>query len=204
MSSETEIRARVIEYAAWKFASNGIKGRTMDELAEQLGMSKRTLYELFRDKKSLVKECLAFFEEMKKSMSRKVFAESSNAFEALLKIYKANLEGMQRVDKKFIEDIKKYFPEINKEREKAKALHLKKSSEIFKKGMDEGFIVKDFDPNNLSLLLAEEMELIFSAQQFNTSKTHFMEAYKTLCLIFFRGIATSKGIEMMEKIMSEK
>ncbi|HOU69155.1 MAG TPA: TetR/AcrR family transcriptional regulator, partial [Paludibacteraceae bacterium] len=50
--TETDIRARVIEHAAKKFAANGIKSITMDEIAEQLGMSKRTLYELFKDKKN--------------------------------------------------------------------------------------------------------------------------------------------------------
>ncbi|HPH63659.1 MAG TPA: TetR/AcrR family transcriptional regulator [Paludibacteraceae bacterium] len=112
MSTETDIRARVIEHAAKKFAANGIKSITMDEIAEQLGMSKRTLYELFKDKKNLVTECLYYFENLAKESQKKIFRETDNTFEAIVLSFKSNLEGFQQIDKKFLEDIKKYFPDI--------------------------------------------------------------------------------------------
>ncbi len=98
----------------------------MDEIAEQLGMSKRTLYELFKDKKNLVTECLYYFENLAKESQKKIFRETDNTFEAIVLSFKSNLEGFQQIDKKFLEDIKKYFPDINKQWEKSKNLHIEK------------------------------------------------------------------------------
>ena len=201
MSTETDIRARVIEHAAKKFVANGIKSITMDEIAEQLGMSKRTLYELFKDKKNLVTECLYYFENLAKESQKKIFRETDNTFEAIILSFKSNLEGFQQIDKKFLEDIKKYFPDINKQWEKSKNLHIEKNAGYFIKSMEEGYVVKDFNPNTISLLFYEEVEMVINAQLFNSSKIHFMEIYRTMCIIFFRGIATSKGLEVIENLL---
>jgi len=67
--------------------------------------------------------------------------------------------------------------------------------------MEEGYVVKDFNPNTISLLFYEEVEMVINAQLFNSSKIHFMEIYRTMCIIFFRGIATSKGLEVIENLL---
>lgn len=201
MSTETDIRAKVIEHAAKKFAAYGIKSITMDEIAEQLGMSKRTLYELFKDKKKLVTECLYYFENLAKESQKKIFRETENTFEAIILSFKSNLEGFQQIDKKFLEDIKKYFPDINKQWEKSKNLHIEKNAGYFIKSMEEGYVVKDFNPSTISLLFYEEVEMVINAQLFHSSKIHFMEIYRTMCIIFFRGIATSKGLEVIENLL---
>ena len=60
-----DTRTKIIGKAAALFVESGIKGITMDELAEHLGMSKRTIYEHFADKKELVKECVIFIDNKK-------------------------------------------------------------------------------------------------------------------------------------------
>ena len=52
--STTSQRERIIEHAMEMFATQGIKSVRMDDIASQLGMSKRTLYELFGDKEELL------------------------------------------------------------------------------------------------------------------------------------------------------
>ncbi len=51
--------------------------------------------------------------------------------------------------------------------------------------MEEGYVVKDFNPNTISLLFYEEVEMVINAQLFNSSKIHFMEIYRTMYIIFF-------------------
>ena len=53
-----ELRERIIDTALNSFATHGIKSITMDDIAAALGISKRTLYEVFADKESLLKECI--------------------------------------------------------------------------------------------------------------------------------------------------
>ncbi len=56
--SKLELRERIVELALDSFATHGIKSITMDEIATTLGISKRTLYEVFPDKETLLLECL--------------------------------------------------------------------------------------------------------------------------------------------------
>ena len=56
----------------------------MDMLANQLGISKRTIYEIFRDKDELLRGVLKFMGEKQQELIKKVFDESENVVEAIL------------------------------------------------------------------------------------------------------------------------
>lgn len=57
-ASRSELRERIIQTVVKAFSTHGIKSITMDDIAASLGISKRTLYEVFSDKKSLLEECI--------------------------------------------------------------------------------------------------------------------------------------------------
>lgn len=52
------LRDKIVKKATESFRTYGIKGITMDEIAASLGISKRTLYEVFQDKEALLQECV--------------------------------------------------------------------------------------------------------------------------------------------------
>ena len=60
----TELQQRIIKQATRMFFCNGIKSVTMDMIASQLGISKRTLYENFKEKNEFVDLCNAFVQRM--------------------------------------------------------------------------------------------------------------------------------------------
>lgn len=75
-SSRAELRERIVETAMNAFTSHGIKSITMDDIAASLGISKRTLYEVFSDKESLLKEGILRYKRIgsdifKKSMKHR-------------------------------------------------------------------------------------------------------------------------------------
>lgn len=199
---EIGTRERIIEHAAWQFLDNGIKNITMDELAEQLGMSKRTIYEFFKDKKELVMESMNFLTKKRSAIHKEVYETAENSFDALLKLYKANQEGLIKISRKFADDLKKYFPEANQNREESKKKIHDGLLITFQKAMDEGFILKSLNPSVLSYLLTEEIFYILDENQFK-DKLKFMEIYETMCLTFFRGIATNKGREIINRYFDE-
>ena len=59
---DANVKERVIKTAANLFVRHGIKAITMDYIAGQMGMSKRTLYENFKDKDSLLLSCIYYLE----------------------------------------------------------------------------------------------------------------------------------------------
>ncbi len=195
---DAEVKDRIIEGASTLFAENGIKSITMDELAQYLGMSKRTIYEYFKDKESLVNECMLHIEHTQDQKMKEIFDLSENMFEALIKMYQESLVKMQVISKKFIEDIKKYFPEIRQRHEQKKEERICLSVCFFQKGIDEGLIRDELNPEILSILISTEMELLFNGNFSVSTKFSFFDVYKTLFITFLRGIATAKGLAIMD------
>lgn len=190
-------RDRIIEHVAWQFLNNGIKNITMDEIAEQLGMSKRTIYEHFRDKKELVMESMNFFKRRKDAERKRIFQTAENSFAALLCFYKVNRESLFKVSHKFFDDIKKYFPEVNKSHEEAREMTISALTRIFAQAMEEGYVIDSLDPAILAYLFTDELNTVFDRSK--KASFQFADLYDTVCLTFFRGISTEKGLGMIEK-----
>ena len=84
ISNRVELRDRIIVKATEAFTSHGIKSITMDDIATSLGISKRTLYEVFEDKETLLKEVILKNEEDKNEFLENLLAESTNVLEVIL------------------------------------------------------------------------------------------------------------------------
>ena len=82
-----ELQARIIKQATRMFMCNGIKSVTMDMIASQLGISKLTLYENFKDKDELVFACLDKDEQGRKARLNTYFDNRKNVIDLLLNIY---------------------------------------------------------------------------------------------------------------------
>ena len=198
---DSEIKDRIIESATSLFTENGIKGITMDDLAQYMGMSKRTIYEYFRDKRELISECVLQMEYSQDQKTRQIFDQSENMFEALMNMYRESVIKMQKINKKFIDDIKKYFPEIKRRHDRKKEEGIRKSIQFFQEGINEGLIRSELNPEILSILVSEEIELLFNGKNLFATKFSFLDIYKTLFITFLRGIATSKGLAIIDDFM---
>jgi AcrR family transcriptional regulator len=76
-------RERIIEGAAELFKTYVIRSVTMDSLAGQLGMSKRTIYEVFSDKDELLIGVLSWMAEKQKGLVKRIIDESENSINAI-------------------------------------------------------------------------------------------------------------------------
>ncbi len=201
---DSEVKDKIIERATSLFTENGIKGITMDDLAQYMGMSKRTIYEYFRDKEDLINECVLSMERLQEQQMKYISDQSENMFDLLMRIYQESLIKMQKVNKKFIDDIKKYFPEIKERHDRKKEQSIRESVQFFQKGIDDGWIKSELNPEILSVIISEEMELLFNGNFSVSSKFSFFDVYKTLFFIFLRGIATSKGMVVIDNFVQKK
>ena len=70
-NGKAEKKDRILAYAIENFSRNGIRNVKMDDIASDLGISKRTLYQLFKDKENLLVECFKYSEKR----SAKLYSE---------------------------------------------------------------------------------------------------------------------------------
>ncbi|MBO5863031.1 MAG: TetR/AcrR family transcriptional regulator, partial [Paludibacteraceae bacterium] len=187
--------------AAALFVESGIKGITMDELAEHLGMSKRTIYEHFADKKELVKECVIFIDNKKDELAKDAVKHSKNVIETLLTLHLDNLKMMGSVNRKFADDIKKFYPELHNYFQEKRESSVYSTINFLQKGVEEGVVRDDQNVEIYANLLHEEMYLLFDNRSIHLSEFSVKEVYSVMFLCFLRGIATNKGLAVIDDFL---
>ena len=199
-TSRVELRERIILAAVELFTTNGIKSITMDEIAASLGISKRTLYEVFPDKETLLEECILKSQKDGDIFVKEVIETSNNVLEVLLRCYQWSIERFHATNKKFFEDIKKY----------SKAYQLMKnnrnrSSEdtvnFFKEGVKQGIFRDDVNFAIINLLVRDQLDLLMNSDICN--EYSFLEVYESIMFTFLRGISTEKGARVLEDFICE-
>ncbi len=196
-----DTRSKIIGKAAALFVESGIKGITMDELAEHLGMSKRTIYEHFADKKELVKECVIFIDNKKDELAKDAEKHSKNVIETLLTLHLNNLKMMGSVNRKFADDIKKFYPELHNYFQEKRESSVYSTINFLQKGVEEGVVRDDQNVEIYANLLHEEMYLLFDNRSIHLSEFSVKEVYSVMFLCFLRGIATSKGLAVIDDFL---
>ena len=141
-SQRAELRERIVVTAMEAFRTKGIRSITMDDIAAALGISKRTLYEVFADKESLLRECILKAQADRDRYLQQVYEESHNVLEVILAVFQKSIEVFHQTNKRFFEDIKKYpkVYEIMRARQDSDSV---KTMSFFKVGVDQGIFRSD-------------------------------------------------------------
>ncbi len=171
----------------------------MDDIARELAMSKKTIYQFFKDKNEIV--CAATTEHLHREEQQLVQLEqeSENVVEFLLKITFMIRKHVTRVNPCAIMELQKYFPEGWKIfSDYKKQVFLKTITKILIRGQQEGYFRADLDPEIIAILRVEQVQLCFDDRIF--PRTHFDVSQVQLQVLrhFIEGIMTPKGRELLE------
>lgn len=199
-TSWVELRERIILAAVELFTTNGIKSITMDEIAASLGISKRTLYEVFPDKETLLEECILKSQKDGDIFVKGVIETSSNVLEVLLRCYQWSIERFHATNKKFFEDIKKY-PKAYRLMKNNRNRSSEDTVNFFKEGVKQGIFRDDVNFAIINLLVRDQLDLLMNSDICN--EYSFLEVYESIMFTFLRGISTEKGARVLEDFICE-
>ena len=199
-TSRVELRERIILAAVELFTTNGIKSITMDEIAASLGISKRTLYEVFPDKETLLEECILKSQKDGDIFVKGVIETSSNVLEVLLRCYQWSIERFHATNKKFFEDIKKY-PKAYQLMKNIRNRSSEDTVNFFKEGVKQGIFRDDVNFAIINLLVRDQLDLLMNSDICN--EYSFLEVYESIMFTFLRGISTEKGARVLEDFICE-
>ncbi len=195
-----DTRTRILKEAGILFGQQGIKSVTMDQIAEHLGISKRTIYENFKDKTDLLRQSVYEASILHREMSLKVFNESENVIVGIYQLAEFMRMTMKKVNPLFFSDLKKYYPDISKLfEERSDIRNYSLTFTMLKKGVNEGIFRKDF---NIELVNEAWQEIISVISNKNFQDRLEFTKEEVACSLFFpflRGLCTEKGIELVDK-----
>jgi AcrR family transcriptional regulator len=199
-----DIRDRIIEGAADLFKTYGIKSVTMDSLANQFGMSKRTIYEVFADKDELLTAVLSRMNQQQKEMIHKVLAESENSLIAIFRMLEVNSDNFQSMSPAFLADLKKYHHEVlMKKMDKSEMPDYRNHQEIIENGVREGLFRQDINPDLVNRCLYNLGVSIMNNNIFPYDQFSRRDVIKNIFINYLRGISTQKGLLLIDKLEAD-
>ena len=105
-----ENKRNIIGKAEELFRLYGVKSVTMDEIARELGISKKTIYQYFKDKDELVCETTTHILECDKHEFDQIQKEAANTIEELFLISKCLRRNLENLNPSILFDLKRYHP----------------------------------------------------------------------------------------------
>ena len=201
-----DTKEKILQYASHKFLSIGIRNVTMDMLASELAISKRTIYELFGDKEMLVIESLRHMILQNNKQLVKIIENTDNVVEAVFLITRHQEKMRKDYPVVFVEDVKKYFPLVNASFFASKN-DLKKFSVsyvLLEKGMKEGVFRRDLKTELVDHFIHEIITLVHTSERIRSFNPCDADVLNNIFLPYLRGICTAKGLELMDQYFEEK
>ncbi|EGJ70433.1 regulatory protein TetR [Bacteroides coprosuis DSM 18011] len=194
------LKDQLILIASNAFANYGIKTVTMDEIAASAGISKRTLYQLFKDKEALLRECILKGQEKMRDFVAEVLSQTDNVLEVILRCYKYTIQQYHITDKRFFEDIQKY-PRVYDLFLKGQRKDSTDTINFFTSGVKQGLFRPDVNFEIVNILVREQFNFLLHSNLY--LKFPFLEVYESIMFTYLRGISTPKGIDKLEKFIEE-
>jgi TetR/AcrR family transcriptional regulator, cholesterol catabolism regulator len=193
-----DYRQKIVEEAAVMFRTYGIRAVTMDMLAGQLGISKRTIYEVFRDKDELLQGVLKWMKEKQAETMKKIFSESANVIEAIFKMLDMMGNHFQNMSPAFQMDMKRYHNEmVRNPGGQVEFPYSSSNSEIIERGIKEKVFRKDIDVDITNKCMLEVAKMSNDKTVFPSDDYMSKDVVRTFYLNYLRGISTQKGLELI-------
>jgi hypothetical protein len=177
----------------------------MDDLAEHMGISKKTIYTYFNDKISLIRSSVWYIFDEVKTKIIGVQESMDNPIEALYEIKKIAVEVLGNKDKSPQYQLQKYYPSIYSEIRKKELSALGNSFEMsLKKGMKSGLFRPSLDTHFITLIYFNGFRGLRDIELFPPDEYDIDQIIGKFIDYHLRAIVTSKGLKFLENYNTTK
>ena len=193
------LRERIIEKAMQEFSMHGIRAVKMDDLAADLGISKRTLYEIFKDKETLLLEGIKEYYNRKREYLFDYAEENHDVMEIVLEAYRMKVEEVRSVNPAFYQDLIKY-PKVTRFMKESQEASRTAFLDFMNRGVEDGYFRKDVNYQLVPHIFDALGQHVLNnslLQQYSVE-----ELYSNFFLIALRGFCTDKGQHAIDKLIN--
>ena len=190
------LRDKIITSAMMAFAKKGIRQVKMDDVASELGISKRTLYEIFDKKEDLLYEGVKYYLGERRNQMQQKAQDCNNVMEIILLAYKLKVEEVRQTNPLFYSDLVKY-PKVARYLGQQNQQMLTNMTKFIERGIEEGYFRKEVK-SELVARLFDALGKYVMEQQLYFNYT-IEEIFMNLIFVSLRGICTKKGVEAIDK-----
>ncbi|MEM9547065.1 MAG: TetR/AcrR family transcriptional regulator [Bacteroidota bacterium] len=172
----------------------GIRSVSMDDISKSIGISKKTIYQYFENKRALINEVLDDHIREDEETITEIVRQSKNAIDEIIEIARHVLTFLKGMSPSMIYDTQKYYPKLW---EKVESQHFTFIKNIIKsnieRGQGEGLYSQDLNSDIISKIYVKQTLTMADEETFPSSEYERSELFKTFITYHIRGLMTTKG-----------
>lgn len=199
------MKERIQQKARELFMRYGFRSVTMDEIAGQMGVSKKTIYQFFEDKDSLVESVMQGEMTYMQGECMKQNSESANAIDEMFKDMDSMEAVMDSLNPQIIFDLEKFYPKTFEKFKRHKNTFL---LDIIKnnlqRGIQEELYRSEINIDIVAKFRLESSFIMFSQDLFPYGKYSLLKVSSEIYHHYLYGLATAKGKKLIEKYVQER
>ena len=200
-----ETQTRILTKTHELFMLYGIRSVSMDEIANHLGMSKKTIYQYFKDKDALVEGVINIEIEMHQDEFSKYAAISENAIHEIFLTLDTVEEMLKHMNPSVMFDLQKYHSTaFEKFRTHKNTFFYEITKANIERGKQEGLYRADIDVDVLTRYRLANMFLMFDFEHFPSNKFTPIQIISETTDNFLHGMSTQAGLKIIETYKQER
>lgn len=185
----------------WRY---GVRSVTMDDIAREIGISKKTIYQHFLDKDAIVEEVIRQELEKVRKVMEQIEREAENPIDQMLRASRYLQQEMTCVNPVLFFDLRKYCPKGWELFQSHKYQHVIRDVSLnLEKGIQQGLYRKDLNVGLMARLHIEQIELAFDPTVFPPGEFSPIEVQIQVLHHFLRGLLTEKGFQLYNQYVDQ-
>lgn len=178
----------------------GIRSVTMDDIAREMGMSKKTLYQYVDNKTDLIEQIFQQHAEEEKKVIERIRHDSADAIDEILRIARYVVAQLRELSPTTVYDLQKYYRNTWKQMD---ALHQRHVYTVIKdnleRGIRQGVYRSNLNPDIVAKLYVGKTSLVADEEMFPAREYNIQNLYWEYINYHIRGIASAEGQRLLEK-----
>jgi AcrR family transcriptional regulator len=194
-SNPEQVRQRILAHATARFLAGGFRRITMEQIARELGLSKKTIYGHFPGKQELLSAAVRNQLDGLKARLEEVFGARDLPFptrlDRLLQVVGAQLSA---IGQPMVEDLYRHAPQVWREIDEfRKAVVFSRLESLLRQGAREGYVRRDLEPRLITMVIVQIAQAALNPAQFVGLGASPAEGLAAVMSLLYRGVFTERG-----------
>lgn len=202
---KVNVADKILEEARGLFLQFGLKTVSMDDIARSVGVSKKTIYQHYKDKNAIIAKVVKTHFDRQKELIIETTTDTENCIEELYEMSKCMRMSVESVNPAVMYDLERFYPKMFKIFIKFKyefiLEHLKNT---LVRGMKEGYFREDINVDIIATLRMAQVQFSFDPEIYPKEKFNFQEVHQQLFKHFALGLLTDNGRVLFKHYFDEE
>jgi AcrR family transcriptional regulator len=188
------MREKILEIASEQFSQYGVRAITMEDIARLAGISKKTIYQEFKDKKELVMETFSLALKEDQESLNKILQQEDGVIEHLMFTSRMVRERLATLNPMVLLEIQKYFPEVwEMFNEFKQNVIVTDIVNVIEKGKTLGYFRPEINAKVLANMRVDQITAAMNPTNYNRNDYSLLSLHVEMLDHFLHGIFTEKG-----------